>query len=403
MVLLVGVFAAAFVVVNHASLPAGGAAGAANCRGRRPGEPGGHVGAGIPAGRRDGNRLGDPIVRTHAQESGKGAAAPGDLKSVAREVFISYSQPDYACAMELVARVEGEGIDCWIAPRDIAPSADWAAEIIDAISNARVMILVFSASSNDSPQVRREVERAVHKNVSILPFRIESVVPSKSLEYFLSSQHWMDAFPPPREAHYARLCAYLRRQFGKAESSRSARTRHCEHSAGAHSAGHAAVGQRGTRAHRAAPGRIYRPHRPALGQSRRRARLGPGGAGGPAGDGTRNRNRPARIYPALAQRRGPRAASRTRRAGCRRDATKFTISRAFPGIKILLRQCTRLKAAGGVMRQHNPFRHARYRARIDVGERLGGCGGSSMNGAMPAGIPCSRTRRAVQHRLRRPP
>jgi hypothetical protein len=117
---------------------------------------------------------------------------------VAREVFVSYSQPDYACAMELVARVESEGIDCWVAPRDIAPSADWAAEIIDAISNSRVMILVFSASSNDSPQVRREVERAVHKNVCVLPFRIENVVPSKSLEYFLSSQHWMDAFPPPR-------------------------------------------------------------------------------------------------------------------------------------------------------------------------------------------------------------
>jgi TIR domain len=144
------------------------------------------------------------------------------LKSVAREVFVSYSQPDYECAMELVARAEGEGINCWIAPRDIAPSADWAAEIIDAISNARVMILVFSASSNDSPQVRREVERAVHKQVSILPFRIENVLPSKSLEYFLSAQHWMDAFPPPREAHYARLCAYLKSQLPKSESIRSA-------------------------------------------------------------------------------------------------------------------------------------------------------------------------------------
>jgi hypothetical protein len=141
---------------------------------------------------------------------------------VAREVFISYSQPDYDCAMELVARIEGEGINCWIAPRDIAPSADWAAEIIDALSNARVMILVFSASSNESPQVRREVERAVHKQVSILPFRTEKVVPSKSLEYFLSSQHWMDAFPPPREAHYARLCAYLKNHLAKTDSSRGA-------------------------------------------------------------------------------------------------------------------------------------------------------------------------------------
>lgn len=133
-----------------------------------------------------------------------------------REVFISYSQPDHDCAMELVERVEREGINCWIAPRDITPSADWAAEIIDAIANSRVMVLVFSASSNDSPQVRREVERAVHKEVSILPFRIQNVTPSKSLEYFLSSQHWLDAFATPRDPHYARLCVHLKAHLARA-------------------------------------------------------------------------------------------------------------------------------------------------------------------------------------------
>jgi hypothetical protein len=112
----------------------------------------------------------------------------------------------------MVEQLETHGINCWIAPRDIAPSADWAAEIMDAISAARVMILVFSANSNQSPQVRREVERAVHKQLSILPFRIEDVLPSKSLEFFLSTQHWMDAFPPPLEPHLMRLCAYLKTQ-----------------------------------------------------------------------------------------------------------------------------------------------------------------------------------------------
>jgi hypothetical protein len=139
---------------------------------------------------------------------------------MARDIFVSYSQPDYECAMEMVTRVEREGIECWIAPRDIAPSTDWAAEIIDAISRSRTMILVFSANSNGSPQVRREVERAVSKQVSILPFRIENVMPSKSLEYFLSAQHWLDAFPPPREPHYARLCAYLKAAGASADPSR---------------------------------------------------------------------------------------------------------------------------------------------------------------------------------------
>jgi TIR domain len=125
------------------------------------------------------------------------------------DVFVSYSQPDSGCAFELVSWIERHGISAWIAPRDVSPMSDWATEIIDAISEARIMVLVFSASSNDSPQVRREVERAVHKQLRILPFRIDDVLPSKSLEYFLSSQHWLDAFPPPREPHYLRLCTFL--------------------------------------------------------------------------------------------------------------------------------------------------------------------------------------------------
>jgi hypothetical protein len=126
-----------------------------------------------------------------------------------RDVFVSYSVPDRDCAFELVARLESRGLSVWIAPRDISPAAEWAEEIIDAISGARLMVLVFSSHSNTSPQVRREVERAVHKQLPVLPFRLEDVVPSKSLEYFLSSQHWLDGFPAPREPHYERLCALV--------------------------------------------------------------------------------------------------------------------------------------------------------------------------------------------------
>jgi len=128
---------------------------------------------------------------------------------VGRDVFVSYSQPDRDCAYELTHHLEANGFTVWIAPRDVSPAAEWAAEIIEAISAARVMVLIFSESSNSSPQVRREVERAVHKDLRILPFRIENVLPSGCLEYFLSSQHWLDGFPSPRTAHYERLCGSL--------------------------------------------------------------------------------------------------------------------------------------------------------------------------------------------------
>jgi hypothetical protein len=124
-------------------------------------------------------------------------------------IFVSYSQPDHETAYAIVAHLEQAGLRCWVAPRDVTPAADWAAEIIDAIASARVMVLVFSAHANDSPQVRREVERAVHRDIAVLPFRVADVLPSRSLEYFLSSQHWLDAFPPPMAPHYARLVAYL--------------------------------------------------------------------------------------------------------------------------------------------------------------------------------------------------
>ena len=137
---------------------------------------------------------------------------------MAHDVFVSYSHADQECALGVVSRIEAQGLSVWMAPRDIAPSSDWAASIVDAISSARLMVLVFSSHSNASPQVLREVERAVHKRVPVLPLRIEDVAPTKSLEYFISTQHWLDAFTLPREPHYERLCAHVSALLGGASS-----------------------------------------------------------------------------------------------------------------------------------------------------------------------------------------
>ena len=59
--------------------------------------------------------------------------------------------------------------------------------------------------SNASPQVLREVERAVHHGIPIVPFKIQDVELNKSLSYFLSTPHWLDAISPPMERHIGRL------------------------------------------------------------------------------------------------------------------------------------------------------------------------------------------------------
>jgi TIR domain len=126
------------------------------------------------------------------------------------DIFVSYcTKSDRDAAYDLVAHVESRGIECWIAPRDVQGGMEWAAEIVNAITMARVMVLIFSASANSSPQVRREVMLAVHRGVRVVPFRVQDIAPAASLEYFLGGHQWLDAFPPPLEPHYARLVTCL--------------------------------------------------------------------------------------------------------------------------------------------------------------------------------------------------
>ena len=84
------------------------------------------------------------------------------------DVFISYSHHDKSAADAVCAKLEQHGVRCWIAPRDVEPGAEWAGSIIHAISKTKIMVLVFSKSANDSPQIRKEVERAFFK-IAICP------------------------------------------------------------------------------------------------------------------------------------------------------------------------------------------------------------------------------------------
>jgi biotin transporter BioY len=126
------------------------------------------------------------------------------------DVFVSYSSDDKPTADAVCATLENKGIRCWIAPRDILPGVDWGGAIVDAINSSRVMVLVYSAKANESPQIKREVERAVHRGLSIIPFRIEDVPMSKTLEYFMSMPHWLDALTPPLQNHLDRLAETTR-------------------------------------------------------------------------------------------------------------------------------------------------------------------------------------------------
>jgi len=131
------------------------------------------------------------------------------------DVFISYSSIDKSVTDTICSTLEQNGINCWIAPRDISPGVPFAEAIIDAIKESKVFILVYSTNSNQSSQVIKEVDRAVHHGLAILTLRLEDVPMSKQLEYYISDVHWLDALTPPVERHINQLSGVVKMLMSK--------------------------------------------------------------------------------------------------------------------------------------------------------------------------------------------
>jgi basic membrane protein A len=124
---------------------------------------------------------------------------------MAHDVFVSYSSKDKAIADTIVAAMENNQIRCWYAPRDIQPSEDWGKAITNGILASRVFLIIFSGNANRSQRVLDELNFAVTKEITILPFRIENLEPDGAMGLHLSSRHWLNAYEPSWESHIRKL------------------------------------------------------------------------------------------------------------------------------------------------------------------------------------------------------
>jgi TolB-like protein/Flp pilus assembly protein TadD len=120
-------------------------------------------------------------------------------------VFISHSSEDKTIADTICQRLESDGIDCWIAPRDIQPGSDWTKAIMRGIEGCQIFILVFSKQANDSDHVYREVAKAFSSRLVVVPFRIDAALPTSGISYYLNTVQWLDAVNPPVDRHISTL------------------------------------------------------------------------------------------------------------------------------------------------------------------------------------------------------
>ena len=130
------------------------------------------------------------------------------------DVFISYHTNSSRTVVEAVVnRLEGVGIRCWYAPRDVVGS--YAGSIVQAIKACSVFILMLNQPAAESPQVLNELNIVTSRlgrkeSVTIVPFHIadEDLEMPPDAEYYISRMHWIDAIRPPMDERIGELTCW---------------------------------------------------------------------------------------------------------------------------------------------------------------------------------------------------
>jgi hypothetical protein len=112
------------------------------------------------------------------------------------DVYICYDEKDQITANAICHVLEENKIKCWLKTRDLGVS-HLVDGIMEAINEAKVMVLIFSSHSKNSNFVNTEVDLAFTENIPILVFKIDESKLDGGLEFFLNNKHWLDAYPDP--------------------------------------------------------------------------------------------------------------------------------------------------------------------------------------------------------------
>jgi len=131
------------------------------------------------------------------------------------EVFISYSSKNAEVANQVVDHLEQNGINCWIAPRNVAPGQEWVPAIQDALRASKVFVLIYTEQSNASRQVMNEVALAFNAEKIMVPLCLTDEKMNDELAYYLTRVHWLNATSVPMEESLEELLKYVEKSLGR--------------------------------------------------------------------------------------------------------------------------------------------------------------------------------------------
>ena len=111
------------------------------------------------------------------------------------DVFICFSSKDEATARDVVQFLEGRGLKCWISVRDVPAGQNYQESIVQALEETRAVVFLFSANSNQSDEIKKELSLGGGLRVPIFPLRLSPITPTGALRYELATRQWIDLFP----------------------------------------------------------------------------------------------------------------------------------------------------------------------------------------------------------------
>ncbi|HEY3695870.1 toll/interleukin-1 receptor domain-containing protein [Phenylobacterium sp.] len=109
-------------------------------------------------------------------------------------IFISFAAPDRKVASTLCKALESRGFRCWFSSRDILPGENFQVAIVRAIRKAKILLLVFTANSNASEEMTKELALASQERLIVVPLRVEDVAPNEAFAYEFATRQWIDFF-----------------------------------------------------------------------------------------------------------------------------------------------------------------------------------------------------------------
>jgi hypothetical protein len=96
---------------------------------------------------------------------------------------------------------------------------------MDAIPVCRIVVLVFSANSNDSPYCISEIRTAFDLKKEIIPILIDNTLPHGRIALYLGSKQWFYANTPPLEPHLKKLADEVKRHLSQLKAREEATAR----------------------------------------------------------------------------------------------------------------------------------------------------------------------------------